>query len=65
MSEWQSIETAPNDQRAILGYHVRSGIMHVTWRDGIGSGRYVRHGEPDGRGWRPTHWMPLPDRPHQ
>jgi hypothetical protein len=61
MSQWQPIETAPQDGKAILGY--ADGIMTtVTW-----SGRYWNLCEAgsfaeDGE-WNPTHWMPLPEPP--
>ncbi len=39
--------------------------MAVTWRAAVGSDMFLRHGEQpeQGRGWRPTHWQPLPDPP--
>ena len=62
-SGWMPIETAPSDQTAILGCHINSKIMHVTWRFAVGDDLYVRFGEIEGRGWRPTHWQPLPKPP--
>lgn len=61
MSEWQPIETAPNDEGILVAYD--SGIISLVdaddndfcWRpyDGIRTpGREA-----------PTHWMPLPDPP--
>ena len=63
MSEWKPIETAPYDQRAVLAAHSKSGIIAVAWRNAVGSDRYGRYGEHDGRYWKPTHWMPLPPPP--
>lgn len=63
--DWRPIKTAPDDQRPILGAHARSGLRYVTWREAIGSDRYVRAFEVPGRGWKPTHWMPLPPPPEE
>lgn len=60
---WQPIETAPKDQKSILGMNIRSKLLYVTYRDAIGSDIYIRHNEIEGRGWKPTHWMPLPEPP--
>ena len=64
MSEWQPIETAPKDNKSILGYHPFStGSFRIltmlwdrnyrTWRADVHS--YIH--------FKPTHWMPIPDPP--
>jgi hypothetical protein len=63
MSEWQPIETAPRNMQTILGAHKGSGVVRVTWRSAIGDDRYSADYMPEGRFWRPTHWMPLPEPP--
>jgi hypothetical protein len=63
---WQKIDTAPQDQRSILAVHENSKIMAVCWRNQVGGTLWLRHGESanGGTGWRPTHWMPLPEPPN-
>ena len=59
VSEWQPIETAPKDGRAVLVLDT-GAILISQWVD-----------DEDGIGWwdnglmepPPTHWMPLPDPP--
>lgn len=60
--DWQTIDSAPDDQRSILGGHARSKIMKVCWRRAIGDDRYEYGAGPE-KCWRPTHWMPLPAPP--
>jgi hypothetical protein len=62
MSEWTSIDAAPEDCRAILACHANSGIQKVCWRHAVGDDRY-EYGAGAERMWRPTHWMPLPKSP--
>ena len=68
-SEWQPIETAPQDGRRIIGCYVPDGDAAVVrWKAGHGDwhgywnldvcGSYAEDGE-----WWPTHWMPLPEPP--
>lgn len=59
--QWQPIETAPKDGSDFLAYEKGYGI-NTTWWDskhdgGSGGFRNPHHG------WRPTHWMPLPESP--
>lgn len=66
MSEWQPIETAPQDGTPVLGFWKGDG-RHVdernyaltlfergTWLDALDSS--VEYGDPN-------HWMPLPEPP--
>lgn len=64
MSEWRDIDTAPQDQRSILGCHTNSGLMRVCHRFTAGDDKYEVEGCSNaGRYWRPTHWQPLPKPP--
>jgi len=60
---WRPIETAPQDQRAVLVTHKDNAarVMHVCWRTEPGSPDYLN--PRTGATWRPTHWMPLPRHP--
>jgi len=60
---WATIDNAPDDLRSVLAYHRAARIAHVSWRSAVGSDRYLRFGEREDRGWRPTHWRPLPKPP--
>ena len=60
-ANWSPIETAPRDQTAILAAHEKSKVRAVSWREEVGSPRYVRYAGDDG--WYPTHWAPLPAAP--
>lgn len=70
MSEWQPIETAPNDGTLhVRGLIVRSAIRGRQWWEAIAGrmnddGEFVDH--DDNSPWRAedyTHWMPLPEPP--
>lgn len=63
MSEWQPIETAPDDGTPMLvtwpctsGADVTVATKIEVWRDYY-SGDHLAAQE------RPTHWMPLPEPP--
>lgn len=60
--EWQPLETAPKDGRAILGFIPGWFAICGTWfQDGqwwMAAGQDGRMGCPP-----PTHWMPLPEPP--
>lgn len=67
MSEWQSIDTAPKDGTAFLGFLPQFGryvadqrIQRCVWT-GWGGGCWECQFEKGGMG--PTHWMPLPAPP--
>jgi len=62
-TQWQLIDTAPNDQRAILATHAENvtRVMHVCWRIAADSPDYLN--PRTGHTWRPTHWQPLPTHP--
>lgn len=67
-ADWQPIETAPADQRSILGINANSKIALVTWRasDKAKVGRMAAfdYAIPHSANlWKPTHWMPLPAPP--
>jgi len=62
MNGWQPIETAPDDQRPILGVHKNSGIQKVCWRRSAWDERYEYGARPE-RLWTPTHYMLLPEPP--
>jgi hypothetical protein len=70
MNEWQKIETAPKDGRQVLVYSTLGNpstsegirIAEFSFTDYNGDewwqmddGRYVQN---------PSHWMPLPEPPH-
>lgn len=72
MSEWQPIETAPKDERAILVFDTDYGVVTAKWRyddqwGGVwGSENYIQDGSiyDDALiAHKATHWMPLPDPP--
>ena len=69
MADWRTIDSAPKDGSAFLGYLPQfSGyaadqtIQRCTWT-GWGGGCWDCQFEKGGRG--PTHWMPLPTPPVQ
>jgi hypothetical protein len=68
-NDWQPIETAPKDgTRILIAGCVIGPLIRIGW---WGAGRYldrVRGYERDwtdgnSHGWRPTHWMRLPEPP--
>jgi hypothetical protein len=70
--EWQTIETAPRDGRAILGYsnefldHRMTTVSWVKYESSYVPGAWYlieagTHAEDCD--WQPTHWMALPDPP--
>lgn len=66
MSEWQPIETAPEDGTKILAYSPRApgSKIRVTWyRKAEDNASYIGWGEFNMDYWPPTHWMPLPTPP--
>jgi hypothetical protein len=62
---WQPIETAPKDGTWVLGYFPMLGVSQMKW---FSYGSYTEHWMRFG-GWtpvdNPTHWMPLPEPPHE
>ena len=64
--EWRPIETAPRDGTTVLGWngrwleiimwHRRNAIEPAAW---FGAHCDVNHID------QPTHWMPLPEPPHE
>jgi hypothetical protein len=59
MSEWQPIETAPNDAADVLFYCEPYRKFGVGDSFGILSCFITE----DGSIFHPTHWMPLPEPP--
>lgn len=61
MTEWQPIETAPEeDEKEILGWDGMSMVVvYVGWRDQSGKRVYFN----GNTSWDITHWMPLPEPP--
>lgn len=58
MSEWQLIETAPQDGSSILAWEAESNMRCVA--------AYYNNGwwkDQRGQFFKPTHWMPLPEPP--
>lgn len=57
---WQPIETAPKDHFAYLVYGPKAGrsvaFRDVTWR-------WLALPSRKDLGYKPTHWMPLPEPP--
>jgi hypothetical protein len=73
MTGWQPIESAPKDDSPVLvtardGKRTIVGEAHFDpaneawWWAGENWGDYHAESLP-ARGWRATHWMPLPDPP--
>lgn len=64
MSEWRSIETAPDDGRLILAW-VRfpsgEGNLNIIQRDV--EGEWFDDAGFELGPYMPTHWMPLPEPP--
>lgn len=67
MTEWQPIDTVPDDVMTVLGYSPRGSqegtpcIAQITYYEGNGNTGWW---EPvDGNRFYPTHWMPLPNPP--
>jgi len=62
MSEWQPIETAPQDGTVIAGWNSTDNcITTVHWEHGYW---ILEYGERDGFcEWEPTHWISLPNPP--
>lgn len=68
MSEWQPIETAPKDRKAILVYcSERKNTYTAIWGKVGGfwneDGWAHFGGNNNGMYEKPTHWMPLPPPP--
>lgn len=60
-SEWQPIETAPEDGTPILAWS-DEGVSYVCWGlNGIWT--FFQNHRGDKFHFRPTHWMPLPTPP--
>jgi hypothetical protein len=58
-SEWQSIETAPEDGEWIVAAWFDNGVRRWWYRAHFYQGLWrTRGGVVD-----PTHWLPLPDPP--
>lgn len=58
--KWQNINSAPKDGSSFLAYEDGYGVQVCYWdkgHDESGGFRNAHHG------WRPTHWMYLPDKP--
>lgn len=63
MSEWQPIETAPQDGTEVL-LHCAEGDINVAYWDGTWWADTIEGGDVTRRGsGEPTHWMPLPEPP--
>jgi hypothetical protein len=64
-SNWQPIETAPEDGSCLLAINTDEGyIFGVLERDTRGN--WIHEGEPTfchSDYFEPTHWMPLPEPP--
>jgi len=66
MSEWQSIETAPQDGTPILcngGCGYKMPVFIAAVYDNFEKGWFPDSYEYDGDPLTPTHWMPLPPPP--
>jgi hypothetical protein len=71
MTEWQPIETAPKDGRILVCTGEREYV--AEWQDfknsktSIWNGWFVATNDTGGCGSfvAPTHWMPLPESPHE
>lgn len=64
MSEWQPIETAPNDGQEVLVFDPNWGTAAVAFREeATGFPWAIVGGKDDSRPLEPTHWMPLPAPP--
>jgi hypothetical protein len=71
MSEWQPIETAPQDAGAfiLLFCPEDNSTWFASWQGGQWYGvddcglRRIGMGPDDEGGWRASHWMPLPEWP--
>jgi hypothetical protein len=64
-SDWRPIKTAPTDGTLIFLYEELQNKPHVfvgSWWQGPNWGYFEDNG-PEPRGWKPTHWMPLPAPP--
>lgn len=65
-TEWQSIDTAPQDGQKILGFDGEDYLV-IEWDKPMGNfpGKWL----PSVQWWdgfsdfHPTHWMPLPEPP--
>lgn len=67
---WKSIETAPIDGTHILGFYPESNSVIETWYEDKDSFWMVIFIDQHGCGSccdayeeKPTHWMPLPEKP--
>lgn len=58
---WRDIKSAPKDGKSFLAFERGYSIHECHWDEshdnGAGGFRTPHHG------WRPTHWMPLPEPP--
>lgn len=59
MSEWQSIETAPNNVAILVAVEFDGP---GDWRIKIGA-KQQGYWRIFGASWEPSHWMQLPDPP--
>lgn len=71
MSEWQPIETAPDENVVIGGWWTDPGEKLISWHETVTTpwmdtkrfGVTKRFNAYDGSSW--THWCPLPEPPHK
>ena len=63
MSEWQDISTAPKDGTVFLGYEAGYGIQTTRYRPASRKYKIDAGWINQTHGWRPSHWMPLPQIP--
>lgn len=71
--EWRPIGTAPKDQHLLLfgqmepcdGLHTNGPEVFTGYWDGIDSAWCGSSSTCDGPFYAPTHWMGLPEPPHE
>jgi hypothetical protein len=71
MSDWQPIETAPKDGRPVLlgqfdpsrSHYKRVEVDH--WSSPGENRGWIGWGHFNPQFWPATHWMPIPEPPHE
>jgi hypothetical protein len=60
---WQPIETAPKSKRVLVFVPIKNHRLVIGWQT-MDIGLWLDE-KMEPMSYPPTHWMPLPERPHE